>query len=59
MNLNEDPSMSECLLYYIKHGNTNCGSAESTLSQDIQLYGSHILPEHCKFEVSTLESSET
>ncbi|KAF2354987.1 Kinesin-like KIF1-type [Trinorchestia longiramus] len=50
VNLNEDPSMSECLLYYIKGGCTNVGSAEFNLPQDIKLYGSHINAEHCRFE---------
>ncbi|KAI5749116.1 hypothetical protein M8J76_004764 [Diaphorina citri] len=53
VNLNEDPFMSECLIYYIKDGRTKVGSAESNLpqeSQDIQLSGSHIKTEHCTFE---------
>ncbi|KAK7869443.1 hypothetical protein R5R35_008169 [Gryllus longicercus] len=50
VNLNEDPSMSECLLYYIKDGCTRLGSAEANIPQDIQLSGSHILSEHCVFE---------
>ncbi|KAL7644298.1 UNVERIFIED_CONTAM: hypothetical protein RMT77_005125 [Armadillidium vulgare] len=50
VNLNEDPSMLECLLYYIKDGFTNVGSAESDIPQDIHLYGNHIKPEHCRFE---------
>lgn len=50
VNLNEDPSMTECLLYYIKDGMTNVGSAASNIPQDIQLYGAHIEPEHCQFE---------
>ncbi|GLH09165.1 Kinesin-like protein unc-104 [Gryllus bimaculatus] len=50
VNLNEDPSMSECLLYYIKDGCTRLGSAEANIPQDIQLSGSHILSEHCIFE---------
>ncbi|PSN48270.1 Kinesin-like protein unc-104, partial [Blattella germanica] len=50
VNLNEDPSMSECLLYYIKDGFTRVGSAEANIPQDIQLSGSHILSEHCIFE---------
>ncbi|KAK6629952.1 hypothetical protein RUM43_003773 [Polyplax serrata] len=50
VNLNEDPSMSECLIYYIKIGTTRVGSAEATITQDIQLSGSHILSEHCTFE---------
>lgn len=48
--------MSECLLYYIKDGCTNVGSAEFNLPQDIKLYGSHIDAEHCKFEVSNQQS---
>lgn len=50
VNLNEDPSMSECLIYYIKIGTTRVGSAEANIPQDIQLSGSHILSEHCIFE---------
>ncbi|XP_042232054.1 kinesin-like protein unc-104 isoform X1 [Homarus americanus] len=50
VNLNEDPSMSECLLYYIKDGFTKVGSADSNIPQDIQLCGSHIMAEHCQFE---------
>lgn len=50
VNLNEDPLMSECLIYYIKEGATKVGSGKSTTPQDIQLCGSHILPEHCLFE---------
>ncbi|XP_065164825.1 kinesin-like protein unc-104 isoform X3 [Atheta coriaria] len=50
VNLNEDPSMSECLIYYIKDGATRVGSAEANLPQDVQLSGSHIKPEHCTFE---------
>lgn len=50
VNLNEDPTLSECLLYYIKDGVTRLGTAEANLPQDIQLSGSHILKEHCVFE---------
>ena len=50
VNLNEDPFMSECLIYYIKEGVTKVGSAELNLAQHIQLCGSHILDEHCIFE---------
>lgn len=50
MNLNEDPFMSECLLYYIKDGITRVGSTEANIPQDIQLCGPHILNEHCIFE---------
>ncbi|XP_026495906.2 kinesin-like protein unc-104 isoform X16 [Vanessa tameamea] len=50
VNLNEDPNLSECLLYYIKDGVTRLGTAEGHVPQDIQLCGSHILSEHCIFE---------
>ncbi|XP_049818216.1 kinesin-like protein unc-104 isoform X2 [Aethina tumida] len=50
VNLNEDPFMSECLIYYIKDGLTRIGSAEANIPQDVQLSGSHIKPEHCVFE---------
>ncbi|XP_053599051.1 kinesin-like protein unc-104 isoform X2 [Microplitis demolitor] len=50
VNLNEDPLMSECLIYYIKVGYTRVGSAEANIPQDIQLCGPHILSEHCIFE---------
>ncbi|XP_043798278.1 kinesin-like protein unc-104 isoform X13 [Apis laboriosa] len=50
VNLNEDPMMSECLIYYIKDGFTRIGSAEANIPQDIQLCGPHILSEHCVFE---------
>ncbi|KAG6463633.1 hypothetical protein O3G_MSEX013989 [Manduca sexta] len=50
VNLNEDPNLSECLIYYIKDGVTRLGTAEANVPQDIQLSGSHILSEHCIFE---------
>ncbi|KAL8620050.1 hypothetical protein ACOMHN_015332 [Nucella lapillus] len=50
VNLNEDPLMSECLLYYIKDGTTRVGSDQAKCQQDIQLSGTHILEEHCYFE---------
>ncbi|XP_035898554.1 kinesin-like protein unc-104 isoform X4 [Anopheles stephensi] len=50
VNLNEDPTLSECLLYYIKDGLTRLGTSEANVPQDIQLSGSHILKEHCVFE---------
>ncbi|XP_072393950.1 kinesin-like protein unc-104 isoform X2 [Diabrotica undecimpunctata] len=50
VNLNEDPFMSECLIYYIKEGLTRIGSDQANIPQDIQLCGSHIKPEHCVFE---------
>ncbi|XP_047521680.1 kinesin-like protein unc-104 isoform X12 [Pieris napi] len=50
VNLNEDPNLSECLIYYIKDGLTRVGTAEANVPQDIQLSGSHIVSEHCIFE---------
>lgn len=50
VNLNEDPNLSECLLYYIKDGITRLGTHEANVPQDIQLSGPHILKEHCTFE---------
>ncbi|XP_076874589.1 kinesin-like protein KIF1B isoform X5 [Brachyhypopomus gauderio] len=49
VNLNEDPLMSECLLYYIKDGITRVGQAEAGRRQDIVLSGAHIREEHCVF----------
>lgn len=50
VNLNEDPTLSECLLYYLKDGVTRLGTSEANLPQDIQLSGSYIKKEHCVFE---------
>ncbi|XP_025909415.1 kinesin-like protein KIF1B isoform X10 [Nothoprocta perdicaria] len=49
VNLNEDPLMSECLLYYIKDGVTRVGQADAERRQDIVLSGAHIKEEHCIF----------
>ncbi|XP_078695784.1 kinesin-like protein KIF1A isoform X33 [Branchiostoma floridae x Branchiostoma belcheri] len=46
VNLNEDPLMSECLLYYIKPGIMKVGSTHA----DIILSGPHIRDHHCTFE---------
>lgn len=50
INLNEDPTLSECLLYYIKDGVTKLGTHEAEIPQDIQLSGDNILREHCIFQ---------
>lgn len=50
VNLNEDPLMSECLLYYIKHGLTRVGRPDANVPQDIKLKGSEIQNEHCTFQ---------
>lgn len=50
VNLNEDPLMSECLMYQIKPGFTRLGRQESEVQADIRLSGSNIQEEHCSFE---------
>ncbi|XP_075057908.1 kinesin-like protein KIF1A isoform X4 [Mixophyes fleayi] len=49
VNLNEDPLMSECLLYYIKDGITRVGREDGERRQDIVLSGHFIREEHCVF----------
>ncbi|UZJ55379.1 hypothetical protein CBS101457_004699 [Exobasidium rhododendri] len=49
VNLNEDPLMSECLIYQIKPGSTSVGNLEGDSAQ-IRLSGTTILAEHCTFE---------
>uniref|UniRef100_A0A8C8E358 plus-end-directed kinesin ATPase n=1 Tax=Oryzias sinensis TaxID=183150 RepID=A0A8C8E358_9TELE len=56
VNLNEDPLMSECLLYYIKDGITKVGRENAKTRQDIVLSGHFIRDEHCTFS-SELSSS--
>ncbi|KAF9419313.1 kinesin-like protein Klp8 [Podila epigama] len=50
VNLNEDPLMSECLVYQLKPGKTKVGKLESSTSADIRLSGTNIGEEHCYFE---------
>ncbi|XP_039984612.1 kinesin-like protein KIF1A isoform X3 [Xiphias gladius] len=52
VNLNEDPLMSECLLYYIKDGITRVGRLDASSRQDIVLSGHFIKDEHCTFTSS-------
>nr|XP_034337468.1 kinesin-like protein unc-104 isoform X9 [Crassostrea gigas] len=52
VNLNEDPLMSECLIYYIKEGTTRVGLKDAAKNNDIQLSGSNIFEEHCLFHNS-------
>ncbi|XP_019856044.1 PREDICTED: kinesin-like protein unc-104 [Amphimedon queenslandica] len=59
VNLNEDPLMSECLLYYLKEGVTKVGQVG-----DIQLSGDFILDHHCSLihengEVSIVPSENS
>ncbi|KAK7162920.1 hypothetical protein R3I93_007075 [Phoxinus phoxinus] len=58
VNLNEDPLMSECLLYYIKDGITKVGREDARSRQDIVLSGHFIQDEHCIFTSSTNASGE-
>jgi hypothetical protein len=46
---NEDPLMSEALVYNIKPGKTTVGNVEAEVSAAIRLSGSQILSEHCFF----------
>ncbi|XP_041061737.1 kinesin-like protein KIF1B isoform X3 [Carcharodon carcharias] len=58
VNLNEDPLMSECLLYYIKDGITRVGQADAQRRQDIVLSGAHIREEHCSFRSDKNQNGE-
>ncbi|XP_049631221.1 kinesin-like protein KIF1B isoform X7 [Suncus etruscus] len=58
VNLNEDPLMSECLLYYIKDGITRVGQADAERRQDIVLSGAHIKEEHCIFRSQRSSSGD-
>uniref|UniRef100_A0A452I1G0 plus-end-directed kinesin ATPase n=1 Tax=Gopherus agassizii TaxID=38772 RepID=A0A452I1G0_9SAUR len=58
VNLNEDPLMSECLLYYIKDGITRVGREDAERRQDIVLSGHFIKEEHCIFRSNTKASGE-
>ncbi|XP_011062959.1 PREDICTED: kinesin-like protein KIF13A isoform X1 [Acromyrmex echinatior] len=53
VNLNDDPSLNELLVYYLKE-RTLVGGRSAKREQDIQLHGLGILPEHC---VITIEES--
>ncbi|XP_022614890.1 kinesin-like protein KIF1A isoform X5 [Seriola dumerili] len=59
VNLNEDPLMSECLLYYIKDGITRVGRLDASSRQDIVLSGHFIKDEHCTFTSSAGPAGET
>uniref|UniRef100_A0A8C7CY00 Kinesin-like protein KIF14 n=1 Tax=Oncorhynchus kisutch TaxID=8019 RepID=A0A8C7CY00_ONCKI len=47
VNLNEDPQLSEMLLYMIKEGQTKVGQHKSASAHDIQLSGALIADHHC------------
>ncbi|PCH41538.1 kinesin-domain-containing protein [Wolfiporia cocos MD-104 SS10] len=50
VNLNEDPLMSECLIYQLKPGQTMVGRLDSQKPAVIRLSGESIAEEHCYFE---------
>uniref|UniRef100_A0A672LZ96 Kinesin family member 1C n=1 Tax=Sinocyclocheilus grahami TaxID=75366 RepID=A0A672LZ96_SINGR len=54
VNLNEDPLMSECLIYYIKDGVTRVGQEDV----DIRLSGQFIKELHCVFCSEVNENNE-
>uniref|UniRef100_A0A7M4FLX5 Kinesin-like protein KIF14 n=1 Tax=Crocodylus porosus TaxID=8502 RepID=A0A7M4FLX5_CROPO len=47
VNLNEDPQLSELLLYMIKEGETTVGKYKPNSAHDIQLSGVLIADDHC------------
>ncbi|KAL9558107.1 hypothetical protein MBANPS3_001056 [Mucor bainieri] len=59
INLNEDPLMTECLMYQIKPGITRVGRLGSAVPADIRLSGSEILDEHCYFENVAVPAQDT
>ncbi|KYO28606.1 hypothetical protein Y1Q_0020306 [Alligator mississippiensis] len=54
VNLNEDPLMSECLLYHIKDGLTRVGQ----VGVDIKLTGQFIAEQHCNIWSRTTPTGE-
>ncbi|TFY52398.1 hypothetical protein EVJ58_g10040 [Rhodofomes roseus] len=50
VNLNEDPLMSECLIYQLKSGKTMIGRLNSQMPASIRLSGESIGEQHCYFE---------
>ncbi|XP_035033401.2 kinesin-like protein KIF14 [Hippoglossus stenolepis] len=66
VNLNEDPQLSEMLLYMIKEGQTTVGKLKSDSSRDIQLNGALIADQHCVINsiqgtvsITPMESAKT
>ncbi|KAG9000608.1 kinesin-like protein Klp8 [Tulasnella sp. JGI-2019a] len=49
-HLNEDPLMSECLIYQLKEGDTMVGRMGGEKPAAIRLSGNNILEDHCHFE---------
>ncbi|CAB1314346.1 unnamed protein product [Coregonus sp. 'balchen'] len=66
VNLNEDPQLSEMLLYMIKEGQTKVGQHKSESAHDIQLSGALIADRHCvvsnvngEVRVTPMENAKT
>ncbi|KAM4629240.1 kinesin-like protein KIF14 [Polymixia lowei] len=66
VNLNEDPQLSEMLLYMIKEGQTRVGKLKSESAHDIQLMGALIADQHCVISnvggtvsITPMESAKT
>ncbi|XP_041745611.1 kinesin-like protein KIF14 isoform X2 [Coregonus clupeaformis] len=66
VNLNEDPQLSEMLLYMIKEGQTKVGQHKSESAHDIQLSGALIADRHCvvsnvngEVSVTPMENAKT
>lgn len=59
VNLNEDPLMSECLIYQIKRGRTTVGNMDSDRPADIKLSGPNIQDDHCYFECTDDDNKVT
>ncbi|POI27881.1 hypothetical protein CIB84_008369 [Bambusicola thoracicus] len=53
VNLNEDPQLSEVLLYMIKEGETTVGRYTANSKHDIQLSGVLIADDHCVIKNTT------
>ncbi|CAG5864166.1 unnamed protein product [Menidia menidia] len=66
VNLNEDPQLSEMLLYMIKEGQTTVGKLKPGSKHDIQLSGTLIADQHCVISnihntvsISPMENAKT
>ncbi|XP_065829379.1 kinesin-like protein KIF14 [Oscarella lobularis] len=50
VNLNEDPQLSEMLLYVVKEGTTTVGREDAEIEHDIELTGALVAANHCMIE---------
>ncbi|XP_074655723.1 kinesin-like protein KIF14, partial [Tubulanus polymorphus] len=53
VNLNEDPLLSETLLYILKEGQTRVGRRTTGSDQEVQLQGALIAEDHCLFDTAS------